>query len=144
MEVLKCFETKPKTSSNLPKRQRTAGFWNVYFLGKYISWLNLPNDLFYILNIPGISLVFADLLISWTDGFERSFWEYVICTVIVGLGYVCLMLCVAEMTSILPFGGKKKPFVFSMNQSFIYSLFRRCLWLRSCHNRFIISHINSQ
>lgn len=38
-------------------------------------------------------------------GFSIGFWEYFICVLIVALGYGCMTLCIAEITSVIAFPG---------------------------------------
>ena len=54
-----------------------------------------------------------------------GFWEYVISTVVITAAYIALMLCLAEMSSILPFGGNFFRFfssLFSFEHSFHFIL----------------------
>ena len=42
---------------------------------------------------------------AWGKGFEAGFVGFLIAVLFVSFGYICLCLCIAEMTSILPFSG---------------------------------------
>lgn len=53
----------------------------------------------------GLTIVLGGQFIYWNLGFHEGFWEFFLTTVMVGSGYLCLTLCLAEMTSILPFAG---------------------------------------
>lgn len=43
--------------------------------------------------------------ISWNVGLEGGFWEYFCSVLLVAINYLSLNLCLAEMTSALPFSG---------------------------------------
>jgi len=51
-----------------------------------------------------IFFVFCYYIMCLT-GFNIGFWEFFIIVLVVGSGYLCLALCLAEMTSFLPFAG---------------------------------------
>lgn len=58
---------------------------------------------FYIL---GFTLVLGGQVFQWNRGIEAGVWEFFTSTVLTGVAYVCLALCMAELTSTLPFSGK--------------------------------------
>jgi len=49
--------------------------------------------------------VIGGQLISWNEALAQGFWQTFIQTIMIGAGYSCLVLSLAEMTSILPFAG---------------------------------------
>ena len=57
------------------------------------------------LKITGLTLVIGGQIIYWSQGFQEGFWQFFISVIIVGSGYLCLTLCLAEMTSMMPFAG---------------------------------------
>lgn len=78
-----------------------ATFYDVYFLGKYCY----HQDSFVSFIVSGIVLVISGVLTYWNVGFTVGFWEYSLCNVFISIGYMFLVLCLAEMISILPFSG---------------------------------------
>lgn len=44
--------------------------------------------------------------LTWNEGLTAGFGSYLIATVIIASGYVCLLSCLAELSSALPFAGK--------------------------------------
>ncbi len=54
----------------------------------------------------GITIVIGGQLFSWNVALKAGFYSFLFSTIFVGSGYFCLCLCLAEMTSILPFAGK--------------------------------------
>eukprot|EP01031_Cornospumella_fuschlensis_P042701 gene42701-52175_t len=60
--------------------------------GHHIFWL-------------GICVILGGQTISWNNGLHMGYWEFFIGAMVLGLAYVCLTLCIAEMASILPFAG---------------------------------------
>jgi len=49
--------------------------------------------------------VIGGQFISWNKGLAGGFWEYFLSTFLISFNYLCLNLCLAEMTSALPFSG---------------------------------------
>jgi hypothetical protein len=49
--------------------------------------------------------VIGGQVVMWHVGLKSGFYEFLIVTVTIALGYGCLTLCVAELTSVLPFSG---------------------------------------
>lgn len=39
-------------------------------------------------------------------GLKEGFWKFFVSMLLVGTGYLCLTLCLAEMTSMMPFAGE--------------------------------------
>mmetsp|Transcript_637 Transcript_637/g.666 ORF Transcript_637/g.666 Transcript_637/m.666 type:complete len:733 (+) Transcript_637:93-2291(+) len=77
-------------SQQRPDGSKSSSLYNA---GKYdIYWL-------------GITIVIGGQLIYWNQSLAEGFWPFCVSTIIVGTGYVCLTLCLAEMTSFLPFAG---------------------------------------
>jgi ethanolamine permease len=67
----------------------------------------LTEVLFYL----GIAIVIGGQLFSWNVSLLGGFWEAFLGMILTGLGYLCLVLCLAEMTSALPFSGGSYGFV---------------------------------
>lgn len=40
-----------------------------------------------------------------SEGYDQGFWQMLMSVVLVSIGYIFLTLCLAEMTSAMPFGG---------------------------------------
>lgn len=66
-------------------------------------------DLFFIYKLTfyckGITIVIGGQLIYWNLALDGGFWPFCLTTLLVGTGYLCLTLCLSEMTSFLPFAG---------------------------------------
>ena len=45
--------------------------------------------------------------LTWNDGLSAGFGSYIIATFLIASAFVCLILCIAELSSALPFAGKK-------------------------------------
>jgi amino acid transporter len=64
--------------------------------------LNLSTvDLFAL----GLSIVLSGQYNSWNYGLVGGFGNFIIAAVVVTTAYVCLVLCIAELSSALPFAG---------------------------------------
>jgi ethanolamine permease len=59
-------------------------------------------DLYFL----GIAIVIGGQIFSWNAGLVVGCWENLFAFFFIGMGYVCLVLCLSEMTSALPFSGK--------------------------------------
>eukprot|EP01031_Cornospumella_fuschlensis_P025901 gene25901-31279_t len=59
------------------------------------------SDLYWL----GISVILGGQVIDWSYGLRMGFWEFFLSFLLMGLGYFCLTLCLAEMASMLPFAG---------------------------------------
>lgn len=57
------------------------------------------------LYLAGVSSVISGLLTFWNVGFAFGFWEFCFTTLFISIAYFCMVLCLAEMISILPFAG---------------------------------------
>mmetsp|Transcript_28876 Transcript_28876/g.48477 ORF Transcript_28876/g.48477 Transcript_28876/m.48477 type:complete len:120 (+) Transcript_28876:48-407(+) len=77
----------PKSSltKEILAKDKVCGFWHIFFFT--------------------ITFVMGDLVVTWNHGLKSGFWEYLIANTMIGLAYVGLVLCQAEMTSMLPFSG---------------------------------------
>jgi len=53
----------------------------------------------------GITVVIGGQYFSWNYGLSAGFGSYLIATVLMGTSYLCLCLCVSEISSALPFAG---------------------------------------
>lgn len=53
----------------------------------------------------GISIVIGGQYIGWNEVLLSGFGSALIATVLISSGYVCLVLCIAELSSAIPFGG---------------------------------------
>jgi hypothetical protein len=58
-----------------------------------------------------ISFSLDNLMVTWSSALEGGFWEYMTANGVIGSAYICLILCQAEMTSILPFSGESMSYV---------------------------------
>lgn len=47
--------------------------------------------------------------LTWCSGLSAGFGTFVIATTIIASGFVCLLCCMAELSSALPFAGKALP-----------------------------------
>jgi ethanolamine permease len=86
--------TTPKQAKNYAKRLSTppiANFWDVLSLG--------------------ICLTASNLTFTWSIALSKGFWTFFFTTVIISSVFICLHLCIAEMSSILPFSGGTYGFV---------------------------------
>lgn len=68
------------------------------------------REIFYLFML-GIMLSFNNLLNWWNVGLEHGFREYCATIIVVGTAFMCMNGCVAEMISVLPFGGGTFGFV---------------------------------
>jgi ethanolamine permease len=53
----------------------------------------------------GITIVIGGQYFSWNTGLSAGFGSYLISTVLMGIAYICLCFCNAEISSALPFAG---------------------------------------
>jgi amino acid transporter len=53
----------------------------------------------------GLTIVIGGQIIFWNKGLKEGFWKFFSSMLLVGTGYLCLTLCLAEMTSMMPFAG---------------------------------------
>jgi len=53
----------------------------------------------------GISIVIGGQYIGWNEVLQSGFGSALIATVLISSGYVCLVLCIAELSSAIPFSG---------------------------------------
>eukprot|EP00981_Chlorochromonas_danica_P003465 scaffold654_cov207-Ochromonas_danica.AAC.50 len=53
----------------------------------------------------GVSLVAGNHFHYWNAGLPDGTIDFLLATIVAGASYLCLLLCLAEMTSALPFGG---------------------------------------
>ena len=72
-----------KTSNK--QSHHTASFANILFLG--------------------VAIILGGHYSYWNIGLEINFWEYLGSILFMGSGYLCLSLCLCEMTSAMPFSG---------------------------------------
>ena len=54
----------------------------------------------------GISIVISGFMVYWAPGLETGYYAFLAGTLFIASGYVVLMLCLAEITSAVPFSGK--------------------------------------
>lgn len=60
-----------------------------------------------ILTLPtGLTIVIGGQYFAWNHGLTCGFGSYLIAMFLMGSGYLTLCLCLAEMTSAMPFAGK--------------------------------------
>lgn len=55
----------------------------------------------------GISIALGGQYIGWNKALSAGFGSTLIATFLIGTAYWCLVLCIAELSSAIPFGGKK-------------------------------------
>lgn len=53
----------------------------------------------------GITIVISGFYYGWNQGLESGTGSFLISTILIGLAYICLSFCNAEITSALPFAG---------------------------------------
>eukprot|EP01039_Chlorochromonas_danica_P005424 gene5428-5967_t len=53
----------------------------------------------------GLSMKLGGLFAAWNNGLVVGFWEFMILTAFVAAGYGCLVLCMAELVSVIAFPG---------------------------------------
>jgi amino acid transporter len=81
---------------------------DLYFLGKFSyvpPYFTSAHSFFHCLQILGLTIVIGGQVFSWNAGLVEGFWEYFACVLFTGSGYLCLILCLSEMASALPFSG---------------------------------------
>lgn len=54
----------------------------------------------------GISIALGGQYIGWNKALSAGFGSMVIATFLISSAYWCLILCIAEVSSAIPFGGK--------------------------------------
>ena len=54
----------------------------------------------------GISIVIGGQYFAWNSGLHGGFGSLLIATILVAIGYISLIFCIAELSSSLPFAGK--------------------------------------
>ena len=74
-----------------------------YGNGPQIQELNLNSWDMWCL---GITLVIGGQYFGWNVGLTAGFGSFMIATVLIAIGYICLVFCVSELSSALPFPGK--------------------------------------
>ena len=55
----------------------------------------------------GISIVIGGQFVGWNEALKAGFGSALIGTVLIGTAYCCLICCMAEISSAIPFGGKE-------------------------------------
>ena len=70
----------------LADREKVATAWDIYLLG--------------------ITIVIGGQAFSWNQALQHGFHSCLLGTVLMAIGYSCLVLCLAELTSTFPFSGK--------------------------------------
>lgn len=71
----------------------------------------------------------------------EGFWVYFTSYAIVAVGYLCLVLCLAELTSIMAFAGGAYGYIRCSVSPFLGYLLGCCEWLQN--NMFVISCVSS-
>ncbi len=61
--------------------------------------------------LVGFLTVIGGQFFMWNTALDEGLWCYLVALVLTGMGYLCLTLCLAEMTSALPFSGGLYGFV---------------------------------
>jgi amino acid transporter len=55
----------------------------------------------------GITIVIGGQFFSWNEGLTAGFGSFAVAMFLLGLAYICLVLCNAELSSALPFAGMR-------------------------------------
>lgn len=53
----------------------------------------------------GICVTMGNIFIAWGSGFRQGYWEFFFATALSSSCFLCLFFCIAEVVSIVPFGG---------------------------------------
>eukprot|EP01040_Poterioochromonas_malhamensis_P003121 gene3121-3322_t len=53
----------------------------------------------------GICVTMGNIFIAWGSGFSQGYWDFFFATAISSSCFLCLFFCIAEVVSIVPFGG---------------------------------------
>ncbi|KAJ1423007.1 hypothetical protein B484DRAFT_420765 [Ochromonadaceae sp. CCMP2298] len=72
-------------ASAVPVVKKVCGFWHIMLFT--------------------MSFVLGDVMVTWTAGLSNGFPSYMVAKFTFGTAFICLTLCQAEMTSMLPFSG---------------------------------------
>ncbi len=91
-----------------------------------------PLDLYFL----GISTLICGVLFSWNEGLTHGFWEYFAVLLATLVAYWCLILCLSEMSSALPFNGKTCTFFIENCSNGEDILNRWDVWICQAGNRF--------
>lgn len=57
----------------------------------------------------GVALANQGQYSLWNTSLNAGFWSYFVATIWTSVAYICLAMSLAEMTSTMPFSGKKQP-----------------------------------
>lgn len=55
----------------------------------------------------GVGIVISGHYLNWSVGLEAGYYGFLSGTLFIATGFIALMLCLAEITSAVPFTGKK-------------------------------------
>jgi len=83
----------------------------------------------------GISIALGGQYIGWNKALSAGFGSTVIATFLIASGYWCLILCIAEVSSAIPFGGTFLLFFFLsclIITPILLLLSRRVIWHSPC------------
>eukprot|EP00981_Chlorochromonas_danica_P011335 scaffold3873_cov177-Ochromonas_danica.AAC.15 len=72
--------------------------------GSYVGKIKGSRTVWEV-TLLGIALIIGNHLFYWTGGLIGGVIEYLLTAIMSCFGYLCLTLCLAEITSALPFGG---------------------------------------
>lgn len=110
----------PSQSASSPSRVggTTEFSLNRFLLGRHNSndaWLysleSKKTATLVDIYLLGITVVMGGQYFSWNNGLDEGVWCFLASTIFMGIGYICLTLCLAEMMSTLPFTGGLYGFV---------------------------------
>ncbi len=100
------------TMSGPGKVTKKATAFDLYKFGKFTSTTSQFRSLILCgINLLGLVITMGGMVQSWNDGLRGGFWEFFSSTIMMGVAYLCLALCMSEMTSALPFSGGLYGFV---------------------------------
>jgi hypothetical protein len=54
----------------------------------------------------GLTIVYGGQYFAWNIGLSSGFASFLLSTFLISTGYVVLCMCLAEMTSAMPFAGR--------------------------------------
>ena len=58
----------------------------------------------------GMTIVIGGQFYSWNEGLTAGFGSFIIAFGVIALGYICLVFCVSELSSAIPFPGNNSYF----------------------------------
>lgn len=77
-----------------------------------------------------MGLTLGGTVVGWNAGLVEGFWVYFVSYTIVAIGYLMLILCLAELTSIMAFAGGAYGYIRCSVSPFLGYLMGCCEWLQ--------------